>query len=74
MSIKSKAEMKDRGIEMDLTGPDGNAFVILGNAQGWAKQIGLDWDAIEKDATSGDYEHLVDVIENHFGEYVTFYR
>ena len=74
MTIKSKDDMIARGIEIDLTGPDGNAFAVLGNARHWAKQLGLNWEAIEADATSGDYDHLVDVIEEHFGDYVTFYR
>jgi len=72
--IKDKEEMSLDVNWMDLTGPDGNAFVILGNAMRWASQLGLDWDAIHKDATSDDYDHLVDVMEDHFGEYVTFYR
>lgn len=69
--IKDKAEMP---MCLNLSGPDGNAFAILGYAKGWASQLGLDWDAIHKDATSDDYEHLVAVMEEHFGEYITFYR
>jgi hypothetical protein len=72
--IKDETEMSLEENWMDLTGPDGNAFVLLGNAKRWASQLSLDWDAIHTDATSDDYDHLVDVMEDHFGEYVTFYR
>jgi len=61
-------------IHIDLTGPKGNAFALLGMARGWAKDLGLNWDDIRDDATSGDYEHLLSVLENAFGEYVSFDR
>ena len=45
MAIKKK---KYKGtIEIDLTGPDGNAFVLLGHAKNYSKQIGLPWDKIK---------------------------
>jgi len=71
--IKSKSEMHS-GIEIDLTGPQGNAFFLIGSAKKWAKQLGLDANEIEKDMMSGDYEHLLSVIEKHFGDYVTMYK
>jgi hypothetical protein len=70
--IKSKKQKS--GIEIDLTGPDGNAFVLIGKASNLAKQLGLDKDAIQKEMMSGDYEHLVSVFDKHFGEFVTLYR
>jgi hypothetical protein len=70
--IKSKKQKS--GIEIDLTGPDGNAFVLIGKASSLAKQLGLDKDAIQKEMMSGDYEHLVSVFDKHFGEFVTLYR
>jgi len=63
-----------RKIVIDLDGPDGNAFFLLGKANGWAKQMGLDWEPIQKDATSGDYEHLLQVLDKHFGSVVDFER
>jgi len=74
MAIKSKDEMAPRGIEIDLTGPDGNAFVLIGKAGKLAKQLGLDGKAIRNDMMSGDYEHLLEVFEKHFGSFVTLYR
>ena len=43
--IKSKKQKL--GIEIDLTGPDGNAFMLIGKAGSLAKQLGLDKDAIQ---------------------------
>ena len=72
--IKSKSEMPDRGIEIDLTGPDGNAFALMGCASTLARQLGLDPMPILEEMQSGDYENLLEVFEEHFGEFVTLYR
>lgn len=37
--IKKKSEMPNRPIEIDLTGPDGNVFVLMGYARQYAKQL-----------------------------------
>jgi len=70
--IKSKIEKL--GIEIDLTGPDGNAFVLIGTAGNLAKQLGLDAKAIREEMMKGDYENLVNVFDTHFGNFVTLYR
>ena len=70
-----KRKIKRTGpIEIDLTGPDGNAFVLLGYAGQFAKQLDLDGAAICTEMMSGDYENLVAVFDKHFGDYVTLYR
>lgn len=56
--------------EIDLSGPDGNAHSLMGIARMWGKQIGLDTKAIINDMMSGNYEHLLDVFEEQFGDYV----
>lgn len=71
--IKNRKD-KNGLIEIDLTGPDGNAFVLMGYAKRLGKQLGLDTDEILKDMMSGDYEHLLDVMEENFGEYIIMYR
>ena len=70
--IKSKKQ--SLGISIDLTGPDGNAFVLIGTATKLAKQLGLDGKAIQAEMMKGDYEHLVKVFDKHFGHFVTLYR
>ena len=59
---------------IDLSGPDGNSFVLLGMAKGWAKDLGLDFAPILEEATSGDYENLLLVLDNYFGDLVIFER
>tara|TARA_Y100000389_G_scaffold84438_1_gene81094 strand:- start:1997 stop:2218 length:222 start_codon:yes stop_codon:yes gene_type:complete len=73
MAIKSKSEMS-KEIEIDLTGPDGNAFALMGYAKNFSRQLGIDSKPIIKDMMSGDYENLIEVFEKNFGEFVTLYR
>ena len=74
--IKSK-EDKPKAIEIDLTGPDGNAFVLLGIAKDLARQLQYDKQQTQQlldDMQSGDYENLVQVFDDHFGAFVTLWR
>ena len=61
-------------IVIDLIGPDGNAFVLLGKAKGFAKQLELDGDKIVDEMTQSDYEHLVETFDKYFGEFVILER
>jgi len=70
--IKKKNE--SFGIEIDLTGPNGNAFYLIGAANNLARQLGLDSKAIQAEMMKGDYENLVKVFDKHFGHFVTLYR
>jgi hypothetical protein len=74
MTIVSKQLMPERPTEIDLTGPDGNAFFLCGIAGKWARQLDLDGDKIVGEMIKGDYENLVEVFDKHFGDYVTLYR
>ena len=72
MAIVSKS--KTHGIEIDLTGPQGNAFFLLGTARNLAKQLELDGKKIMEEMMSGDYENLLQVFDKNFGSIVTLYR
>ena len=74
MAIKDIKDKKRLPIEIDLTGPDGNAFVLLGKATNLAKQLELDSDKIVNEMTSGDYDNLLEVFDKYFGSFVTLYR
>ena len=75
MVIKSIKEMRATvRIEIDLTRPDGNAFVLLGRAKDFAKQLNKNWKDIKKRMNESDYEHLIKVFEKEFGSFVTLYR
>ena len=67
-------EKRKQSPSIDLTGPEGNAFVLIGYARQWSKQIGLNPDKVQKEMMKGDYENLVSVLEKYFGNVVTFYR
>ena len=71
--IKYKKE-KTGPVEVDRTGPDGNAFVLIGYAKRLARQLDLDGKKIADEMMSGDYENLINVFEKNFGEFVTLYR
>jgi len=64
----------ESGITIDLTGPQGNAYYLLGTAKNLAKQLDLNGLVIMEDMRSGDYENLLEVFDNHFGNIVTLYR
>jgi hypothetical protein len=63
-------EKVDRPLVIDLTGPQGNAFYLMGFAQKNARKFGLDSDTILAEMKSGDYKNLVKVFDNYFGDYV----
>lgn len=71
--IRNKVPAKGP-VVIDLTGPEGNAFVLLGYASQYAKQLGLDGKQIQAEMTSGDYENLLEVFDKNFGDYVILER
>jgi hypothetical protein len=70
MAIKKRAAKPF----IDLLGPGGNAFALLGHAQNMAIRLGLDHEAIMADMESSDYDHLIEVFDKHFGDYVDLLR
>jgi hypothetical protein len=59
---------------IDLTGPEGNAFFLMGQANRFARDLGLDGDTIINEMKSGNYENLVQVFDRYFGDYVILER
>lgn len=76
MAILNKQQgYKKRTI--DLNGPDGNAFVLIGIANNLGKQLGMDpkqRGEINAEMMSGDYENLISVFDKNFGDYVDLER
>ena len=73
--IRKKQPQKE--IIIDLTGPDGNAFALMGYARRFARQLGYskeDQDQLLELMTSGDYENLIEVFDDHFGSFVILER
>jgi hypothetical protein len=69
-----RTKQAPREIIIDLTGPDGNAFVLMGMAKNFAKQLRKDGNSIVKEMMAGDYEHLLFVFDREFGDYVILER
>ena len=61
--------------QIDLSGPQGNAFVLLALVRNCAKQLAWEDDYLKEvldDMKSHDYEHLLVVLNRHLGEHVDF--
>lgn len=59
---------------IDLTGPAGNAFALMGTASSLAKQLGLDVENVISQMKSGDYENLIQVFDSYFGDFIILER
>ena len=59
---------------IDLTGPQGNAFYLLAQADRYARQLGLDSNTIINQMNASNYENLVQVFDRYFGDYVILER
>lgn len=70
-------ERKYKKQVIDLKGPEGNAFVLLGIASKISKQLGFDedeCDKIQNEMKSSDYENLIKVFDDKFGDYIDLMR
>ena len=75
MAILTKDKFRKRVI--DLNGPEGNAFYLLGTAMNLCKQIGISVerrDEILDEMRSDDYEHLIQTFDKYFGKLVDLER
>jgi hypothetical protein len=61
-------------IVIDLTGPQGNAFFLLGFANKNCNQLGYDAEQVMPEMMEGDYENLVEVFDRYFGDFVILER
>ena len=77
--IRSKAK-RSQGptpIEIDLSGPNGNAHYLLGLADNLSRQLGYDKlkrERIQMEMTLADYECLLSTFDREFGTLVTLWR
>ena len=73
MFIKSYKKFKNslnENVKIDISGPDGNAFALMGYAKRFAKQLDLDFKPIQQEMMSGNYDHLLSVFNKYFGNVV----
>ena len=75
--IKSREELENRKIEIDLNSPEGNAFYLMSYVHMIGKQLGIP-ETIRKDIietmTISDYDNLIKTFDIWFGEYVILYK
>jgi len=69
-----RAKQIAENMVIDLTGPEGNAFCLMGYAKKFARQLDLDANQIITEMQSGDYENLVTTFDKYFGDYVILER
>lgn len=72
-----KKQQESGPIVIDLTGPDGNAFALMGYARSFGKQLG--WDKVKiqelmNEMMDGNYEQLLETFDREFGEFVILER
>jgi len=79
MAIKSLTD-RPKGptpIEIDLTGPEGNAYYLLGLASNLCHQLKYDAmheERILEEMKLADYECLLQTFDREFGTIVTLWR
>jgi len=59
-------------MKYNISGPEGNAFAIMGNVKTWSKQLEMDSQPIIEEMASGDYNNLLRVVVENFGDIVEF--
>lgn len=75
-----KKEAPKSKIQIDLNGPEGNAFALIGMAQNFCRQLKkadpekYNIEVIQTKMMSSDYKNLVEVFEEYFGDYVDIYN
>lgn len=62
---------------INLRGPEGNAFMLIGLANNWASQCLFEKEKIKQmndELTSGNYEHLIQTFAKYWGSVSTLFR
>ena len=74
MTIRKKTN-KERPL-IDLTGPQGNAFYLIGVVKQTFRRSGAPelGDQIVEEMMNGDYEHLVKTFDLYLGEHFDIVR
>jgi len=72
--IANIEDKKEQRIEIDLAKEEGNAFALIGAAKSLCKVLERDSAPIVERMMSGDYENLIQVFDEEFGDMVILYR
>lgn len=75
MTIHSTSMPQPDKVQLNLSGPEGNAFAILAYASQYGKKLYPDtYQSILDDMKSQDYDHLIATFDRHFGDYFDIYE
>ena len=69
MAVVQKNNVHEYKIDLDSSA--GNAFYLLGTAQGLCRDLGLDGNQVIDEMKSGDYINLLKTFDKYFGSIVT---
>ena len=72
--IKSIEEKVGQPMEINLTGPEGNVFNLIGVGGRLCKLLNINQDKFVREMMSGDYDNAVNTFEKYFGDYVILYK
>jgi len=72
--IKSIEEKMGQLMEINLTGPEGNVFNLIGVGGRLCKLLNINQDKFVREMMSGDYNNAVNTFEKYFGDYVILYK
>ena len=71
MAILEKTPRKQ---VIDLTGPQGNVYFLMGTAMKLCKELGLDKDSVLSEMQSSDYENAIQTFDKYFGYLIDLER
>ncbi len=77
MVIRSRLEMPPKKLEIDLAGPEGNAFVLMAYAQKIGHQLGYSEHRIKciiDEMKLTTYDGLLYTFDREFGDFATLWR
>lgn len=75
--IKTRKELEYKKIEIDLSGPEGNAWYLIGLAGSLGKQLNMTnfrIKCIQDEMMLSSYEMIIQTFDKWFGDYVILYR
>ena len=61
-------------ITINVNSPEGTSLRLIEVAHQYANKLQLNWTRISKEMLKGDHNHLVEVFNKYFNEYVTLVR
>jgi hypothetical protein len=77
MAIKKLSSLEYEKMRIDLTGPQGNVFFLLGLASDLGRKLGYSSrrvELIQDEMRLADYECLLQTFDREFGHIVDLYR